>query len=54
MRLDKARLREMTEAGFRETIQAAIRIHRECYSSGEPAAMMEKFFQERAQRRGAA
>lgn len=54
MRLDKARLREMTEAGFRETIQAAIRIHRECYSSGEPAAMMEKFFQERALRRGAA
>ena len=52
MRLDKARLREMTEADFRETIQAAIRIHRECYGSGEPAAMMEKFFQERAQRRG--
>jgi enoyl-CoA hydratase/carnithine racemase len=50
MRLDKKRFREMTEAGFRETIEAAIRIHRESYASGEPARMMEAFFQKRGKR----
>jgi enoyl-CoA hydratase/carnithine racemase len=47
MRLDKQRFREMTEAGFRDTIEAAIRIHRESYASGEPARMMEAFFRKR-------
>jgi enoyl-CoA hydratase/carnithine racemase len=47
MRLDKQRFREMTEAGFRDTIEAAIRIHRESYASGEPARMMEEFFRKR-------
>jgi enoyl-CoA hydratase/carnithine racemase len=51
MRLTKARLREMTEPGFRETIEAAIRIHRESYGSGEPGAMMERFLEQRAKRR---
>ncbi len=48
MRMDKARFKEITEASFREAIAAAARIHRECYASGEPAKMMEKFFAQRA------
>ncbi|TWG87460.1 enoyl-CoA hydratase/carnithine racemase [Cupriavidus gilardii J11] len=54
MRLDKAWLREMTEARFRQSIEAGIRYHREAYASGEPARMMEAFFEERARRRAAA
>lgn len=38
MRLDKQRFREMTEAGFQDCIEAGIRIQREAYDSGEPAA----------------
>jgi enoyl-CoA hydratase len=52
MRLDKTRFREVSEASFRETIQAAVRIHHESYASGEPARMMEAFFAERSARRG--
>ncbi|MFK4719297.1 enoyl-CoA hydratase [Bradyrhizobium niftali] len=48
MRLDKQWLREMTEARFRECLDAAVRIHREAYASGETAQMMEKFLAERA------
>lgn len=51
MRLDKAWLSEMTETGFRDCLQAAVRIHREAYASGETAAMMEKFLSERAARK---
>ncbi|MBY5405787.1 enoyl-CoA hydratase/isomerase family protein [Rhizobium leguminosarum] len=51
MRLDKQWLREMTEAGFRECLDAAVRIHREAYASGETAQMMEKFLAERASRK---
>ncbi|AKJ67835.1 enoyl-CoA hydratase [Pandoraea thiooxydans] len=47
MRLDKQRFREMTEAGFRDCIEAGMRIQREAYDSGEPARMMEAFFQQR-------
>ena len=43
MRLDKQRFREMTEAGFRDCLEAGIRIQRESYGSGEPARMMELF-----------
>jgi len=43
MRLDRAWFADMTEAGFRETINAAIRAHRESYASGEPARKMEAF-----------
>lgn len=50
MRLDKQRFREMTEAGFRDCLEAGIRIQQEAYSSGEPARMMEKFLAERAAR----
>ncbi len=54
MRLDKQRFREMTEEAFRDSIQAAIRIHHESYESGEPARMMQAFLAERARRREAA
>jgi enoyl-CoA hydratase/carnithine racemase len=48
MRLDKQRFREMTEPSFRDAIEAGIRIQAESYASGEPARMMEAFFQARA------
>jgi len=47
MRLDKQRLREMSETSFRETIDAAIRIHAAAYASGEPQAMMAAFLAKR-------
>jgi hypothetical protein len=50
MRLDKQRFKEVTEAGFRDAIEAGIRIHAESYGSGEPARMMEAFFQARAKK----
>lgn len=50
MRLDKQRFKEVTEPGFRDAIAAGIRIQRESYASGEPARMMEQFFQARAKK----
>lgn len=47
MRLDKQRFKEMTEAGFRDAIQAGTRIQAESYASGEPNRMMEIFFEKR-------
>lgn len=47
MRLDRAWFADMTEAGFRHTIDAAIKAHRESYASGEPARKMEDFMAER-------
>lgn len=51
MRLDKQWLQQMTEQGFRECLDAAVRIHREAYASGETAKMMDKFLAERASRK---
>ena len=48
MRLNKAWLREMTEAGFRASIDAAIRAHRRSYDSGEPARKIDEFFAQRS------
>ena len=48
MRLARQRLGEMTEAGFRDCIDASIRIHRETYGSGEPARLIEKFYSRRS------
>ncbi|MBV9018874.1 MAG: enoyl-CoA hydratase/isomerase family protein, partial [Alphaproteobacteria bacterium] len=48
MRLNKARFREVTEAGFRDCLEAGMRVQRESFASGEPAWMMEKFFADRA------
>jgi enoyl-CoA hydratase/carnithine racemase len=53
MRLNKARFREVTEAGFRDCIAAGIRTQRTAYGTGEPARMMEKFLAERAARKAA-
>jgi enoyl-CoA hydratase/carnithine racemase len=47
MRLTKQRFREMTEASFRDAIDAGIRIQRESFISGEPARMMEEFYKAR-------
>jgi enoyl-CoA hydratase len=44
MRLNKQRFREMTEAGFRDCLEAGMRIQREAFATGEPARMMEEFF----------
>ncbi len=49
MRLNKQRFREMTEAGFRDCLEAGMRLQREAFATGEPARMMEEFF---AARRG--
>jgi len=54
LRLDKQRFQEMTEAGFRDAMQAAARLHHESYESGEPARMMQAFFAQRQQRGQAA
>jgi len=51
MRLDKAWIAEMTEAGFKQAFAAGKRAHRESYATGEPKRMMEKFLAERAARR---
>jgi enoyl-CoA hydratase/carnithine racemase len=53
MRLNKARFREVTEAGFRDCIAAGIRNQREAYATGEPARMMERFLAERGVRKRA-
>jgi enoyl-CoA hydratase len=48
MRLNKQRFREMTEATFRDAIEAGMRNQKESYASGEPARMMEEFFEKRS------
>jgi enoyl-CoA hydratase/carnithine racemase len=47
MRLDRAWFADLTEAAFRQTIEAAIKAHREAFASGEPARNMEAFLQKR-------
>jgi enoyl-CoA hydratase len=47
MRLNKQRFREMTEVGFRDCLEAGMRIQREAFATGEPARMMEAFFASR-------
>jgi enoyl-CoA hydratase/carnithine racemase len=47
MRLNKQRFREVTEAGFRDCLEAGMRIQRESFATGEPARMMEEFFASR-------
>jgi enoyl-CoA hydratase/carnithine racemase len=43
MRLNKQRFREVTEPGFRDSFEAAMRIHHRSYETGEPARMMGRF-----------
>jgi len=52
MRIIKQRFREMTEAGFQETIDAAVRWHREAYASGEPQAVTQQFLKKSASKKG--
>jgi enoyl-CoA hydratase/carnithine racemase len=51
MRLIKKRFQEVTEARFQETMDAAVRYHREAYETGEPQEYMRRFLAERAERR---
>jgi enoyl-CoA hydratase len=51
MRLIKKRFQEVTEASFQETMDAAVRFHREAYETGEPQEYMRRFLAERAKRR---
>jgi len=48
MRLTKQRFREVTEKGLEDVLEAAARIHREGYATGEPQAVMKKFIEKRA------
>lgn len=52
LRLNKQRFREMSQASFEDTMEAAIRLHKESYASGEPARMMEAFFRAGPRRAG--
>jgi enoyl-CoA hydratase len=54
MKLNKRRLRQLTEPGFLEAEEAGKAIHAEAFASGEPQAMMAKFFAEREARKRAA
>ena len=48
VRLTKARFRELTQAGFDASIDAAIAANQTAYASGEPQAQMRKFLAQRA------
>jgi enoyl-CoA hydratase/carnithine racemase len=50
MRLNRQRLREMTEPGFRDCLAAGIRIQRQSFATGEPVRMMREFLAQRAAR----
>jgi len=50
MRLNKQRFRDVTEPGFRDALEAGVRMQQESYASGEPARMMEEFFRVRRAR----
>ncbi|CAN5538944.1 enoyl-CoA hydratase [soil metagenome] len=52
MRLNRQRFAEVNEAGFQDAVTAARRISAEAFASGEPQAMMARFFAERRARRG--
>ena len=53
MRLNKRRLREVTQPDFDEAFAAGAAIEAEAFASGEPQAEMERFFEVRAARRSA-
>lgn len=51
-RLTKQRLRALSQAGFDAALVAAKAAQKAAYASGEPQAAMERFFAERAARKG--
>jgi enoyl-CoA hydratase/carnithine racemase len=54
VRLNRQRFAEVNEAGFQEALTAARRISGEAFASGEPQAMMARFFAERRRQRAQA
>ncbi len=52
MKLDRAWLADLTEAAFRQTIDAAIHAHRKAYGSGEPRRKMDEFMAKRGRTLG--
>jgi len=48
MRLNRQRIREVTQEGFDDAMDAGVRIQLEAYGTGEPQRMMEEFFAKRA------
>lgn len=50
MRLTKKRFREMTGAGFEETMAAAARLQAEAYATGEPQRIMAEFAEKRGRK----
>lgn len=52
MRLNKQRFREVTEAGFRDSLEAGMRMQHAAFGTGEPAQMMEQFFAARGAAKG--
>jgi enoyl-CoA hydratase/carnithine racemase len=52
LRLTKQRFRELSQPGFDAALEAARRIQKEAYASGEPQAAMQRFFEARAGKKG--
>jgi enoyl-CoA hydratase/carnithine racemase len=50
LKLTKRRFRELTQPGFDAALEAAKRIQREAYASGEPQAAMQRFFEARSKK----
>jgi enoyl-CoA hydratase/carnithine racemase len=50
LRLTKRRFRELTQPGFDAALEAARRIQKETYASGEPQAAMQRFFEARSKK----
>ena len=48
MRLNRQRIKEVTQEGYEDAMQAGVRIQLEAYATGEPQRMMEEFFAKRA------
>src|SRR5262245_31941523 len=48
LRLTKQRFRELSQPGFDAALEAARKIQKEAYASGEPQAAMQRFFAVRA------
>jgi enoyl-CoA hydratase/carnithine racemase len=52
LRLTKQRFRELSQSGFDAALEAARRIQKEAYASGEPQAAMQRFFAARSGNKG--
>ncbi len=48
LRLTKQRFRELSQPGFDAALEAARRVQKEAYASGEPQAAMQRFFASRS------